>query len=64
MPCSPVPYAVVAGSKPDPSSMTSNVSLPSCSERRISARLASAYFATLFNPSRTQKYAADSTACG
>lgn len=32
MPCRPVPYAVAAGSKPSPSSTTSKMSRPSCSD--------------------------------
>jgi len=64
IPWSPVPRGVRSGSNPVPSSVTSNVTVPSRSASRTRALDAFAYFATFWSASRQQKYTAASTSCG
>ena len=55
IPCSPVPFALDAGSNPRPSSTTSNVRCPFDCARITVAELASAYLATFWRASRHEK---------
>ena len=61
---SPVPAAVVTGSKPMPSSSTRKVSLPSRPRGTPGSRLAPECLAAFCTASRQQKYAAASTSAG